>query len=568
MSNETYTMDESVSVYLKTLNILCVDDNIITQSIYKNIFHKSTKKLFYAYNGEDGYNQYLNNNIDMIITDYAMPKLDGLIMIEKIRALDKNIPIILVSIIEDLDIITKALRLNVNNFLKKPILTNDLMQAIENTTKLLIADKYLQEQRNKQLKNLKKKDKYHSYQEKLAFLKELNILKNDFYYQMIDMECTALIDFFYKPLDIVSGDAYSVRKIDQYTTLYLIVDGMGKGLSASLSSLLVTSFINYNINTMLKENCFDLYKLIDSSLEYIKPIILDEEALAIDFITLNSTKNEMQYAKFAMPSILLQTKDDEIIRLKSNNQPISRYISKFKVSSYDTTDINKFLFYSDGVIENSTVYDSKLYAEFIENDFLLSYTKEDMKNKLLRTIYKQEDDITFIFLNKITLRDSLIENKVFESSLDTLELANDWYSDIWSGLCDDCKLIYNASIVFTELFMNAFEHGSLGLDADTKHKLISENIYFETIEKKQINCNKKITVSIYKIIYSSCTYILTQISDQGVGFNTNTLSKIFRSTVSFNGRGVYVSKNSSDGIYYNKDGNTVLYIHKINNTQD
>ena len=561
-------LENNVKDYLKTLTLLCVEDNETTQLFYKTMFDGCVKELICAYDGQDGYDKYLNNNVDIVITDYFMPKLDGLMMIEKIRELDQKIPLILVSDIEDVDVITRALRLKVNNFIKKPIIPNEVIQSIEYTSKILIADKFLEEQKNKQLKTLKEKDDYSAYQENLAFSKELNILRNDFYYQMINMECTSLIDFFYKPLDILSGDAYSVRKINNEKTFYLIIDGMSKGISASLSSMLMTSFINHIIDMMLKTSRFDLYELIDAALEYIKPILLDEEAVSADFITIDIRDHKMEYAKFAMPPVLLQTLDGKIIHLKSNDQPISKYINEFNISSYDTSNIAKFLFYSDGAIENTTIHEEKLYAEFIEEDFLDSYTKDDMKEKLLKTLTTQEDDITFIFLNKINLKNSLIQNKVFESSLDTLDIANDWYSDIWNELSDDFKLVYNASIVFTELFMNAFEHGSLGISSNEKQMLLSDDIYFETLENKQKNCNKKITVNIHKVVYRSNTYIFTLISDEGSGFDTNILSKIFRNTEGFNGRGVYVSRKSSEGIYYNDIGNTVMFLHKISSKID
>ncbi|MDA3908446.1 MAG: hypothetical protein PF437_05115 [Sulfurimonas sp.] len=79
-------------------------------------------------------------------------------------------------------------------------------------------NKYLEESRNTKLQELEEKDKYSSYQEDLAFAKELNILRNDFYYQMLDSTYTALVDFSYQPLDILSGDAYSARRIDKNKT--------------------------------------------------------------------------------------------------------------------------------------------------------------------------------------------------------------------------------------------------------------------------------------------------------------------------------------------------------------
>ncbi|MDX9756869.1 MAG: response regulator [Sulfurimonas sp.] len=555
-------IDNSVLEYLKSLTLLCVEDNKTTQLIYNSIFEDLVKNIVYANNGEDGYQKFCDEDIDLIISDYDMPVLNGIGMIKKIRERNKEIPIILVSSIQDVDVIVEALQLNVNNFLKKPIVAIEVMQAIENVAKLLIANNYLKEQREEKIKDLEKKEKYNLYQEDLAFAKELNILRNDFYYQMIEGQCNTLIDFFYKPLDILSGDSYSARKINEDVVFYFIVDGMGKGLSASLSSMLMTAYINHMVDKMHAN--FDIKDLIDLSLEYIKPILLDDEAISIDFIIINHKSVTMEYAKFAMPPSLLQSIDNTITKIKSNNPPLSKYTTAFTVSNIDISKTIKFLFYSDGVVENSVRYDNKLYMDFIEEDFSSSFTKDEFREKLLWKIDDQEDDMTFIFINQLTINSRISHIKeLFPSTLEALEEANDWYSNIWSTFTSNYKLSYNAGVVFTELFMNAYEHGNLGLDSETKHKLLSEDSYFTTLEEKQKDCKKKITVSIDTITHNSSKYITTTIKDEGEGFDTQILSKIFRDKKNFNGRGVYVSRQSSLGIYYNSRGNTVLFLHKL-----
>jgi anti-sigma regulatory factor (Ser/Thr protein kinase) len=230
----------------------------------------------------------------------------------------------------------------------------------------------------------------------------------------------------------------------------------------------------------------------------------------------------------------------------------------------DISDVTKFLFFSDGVIENSVREKDKVYANYLENDFLSSFTKDELREKILWKIDTQEDDMTFIFINRLNLMKYTSNiQKSFDSSLEAIEAANEWYSDFWSSFSGDYKLIYNAGVVFTELFMNAYEHGSLGLDSQTKHKLISEDNYFTTLEELEKNCKKKISVCINIIEYNLNKYITTTIRDEGTGFNTQILSDIFRDRKNFNGRGVYISRQSSLGIYYNTKGTSVLFLHKL-----
>ncbi len=404
-------------------------------------------------------------------------------------------------------------------------------------------------------------ENYSSYQENLSFAKELNILRNDFYYKMIDSTQNELVDFLYKPLDMMSGDAYTAREIDEYRTFYLIVDGMGKGLSASLTAILMTSFINHLIDKMKMHDSFDLHILITESMEYIRPILLEEEILAIDYIVIDNSYGRMEYAKFAMPVMLLQTDEREIIRIKSNNPPMNKYQKKFSISEYKTLGIAKLLFYSDGVVEN-TVFENQTYAEFIEFDFATSYTREDLKNKIFEKIKVQEDDITLIFINRLHYTSTVVSEKSFDCTLESIDFANEWYEKELKKLSTN-ESTYNANIVFTELFMNAYEHGNLGISASYKHQLLNDDIYFETLLKKSEECEKKIVVKLDKIEDGKSTYLITQITDEGVGFDTQILATIFRNSESFNGRGVFVSRKNCFGIYYNSKGNSVLYLNKV-----
>jgi hypothetical protein len=411
---------------------------------------------------------------------------------------------------------------------------------------------------------LEKKEAYSSYQSELAFKKELNILRNDFYYQLIDSQTISLVDFMYRPLDVLSGDAYSARRINEHVTFYLLVDGMGKGVSASFTAVAMTTFINHLVDKMIEHESFSLEILIQESMDYIKPILLDEEVLAIDYICFDSYYKVLEYAKFAMPPFLLQDRDNNIIKIKSNNPSLSKWQKSYKVDRKDVSDIQKYLFYSDGIVENSTDADGLTYAAFIQEDFKYSFTREEFKEKFFSRITTQEDDLSLIFINSLNMREeTLVAQRTFETSLEAVDEATAWYEELWQNLDVDMKAAYKAGVVFTELFMNAYEHGNLGIDSKTKHRYLEEESYFDKLTQLQKDCKKKIFVRTYKLKELSGEYMVTKILDEGPGFNTQILSEIFRNSKQFNGRGVFVSRKNSMGIYYNPTGNCVLFLNKI-----
>ena len=555
---------ELIYTHIKTFNVLYVEDCKVTQLLLSSIVNDIVESIIFADDGVDGYKKFLKNKVDLIITDYNMPNEDGLAMVEKIRKKDTNIPIILISALDDLEVATRALNLDINAFVKKPIDKDELLNAIEKTAKVYVANKYLEEQRNKQLLELKAKSDYSTHQEDLGFSKELNILRNDFYYQMTDYNNNvSLIDFIYHPRDVMSGDAYSSRHIDDSSTLYIVVDGMGKGLSASLTAMIFISFANHIVDKMLFLDDFDFSILINETMEYIKPILLEEESLSVDYVLINNEDKKLYYSKFSMPPILMQNQNSEIVKIKSNNPPLSKYSPTFNIDSIDINGITKFLIYSDGIVENETIYDGKPYSHYIEDDFLKAFTKEDLSNSFDKKTQTQDDDITLIFVNQITQYSHNIAQEKFDSKLKSIEIANIWYEKLWKDITSNVKSSYHASMVFTELIMNAYEHGNLGIPSKMKNSLIENDTYIETLLEREKECTKEINVQVDKVKHLNEEYIITKISDEGDGFDTQTLSEIFRNSKKFHGRGVFVSRKNSFGIYYNSKGNSVLFISKV-----
>ncbi|QOP44905.1 ATP-binding SpoIIE family protein phosphatase [Sulfurimonas paralvinellae] len=415
------------------------------------------------------------------------------------------------------------------------------------------------------LEQLEKSEAYASYQSDLAFAKELNILRNDFYYQMIDSNAATLVDFLYKPLDTLSGDAYSARRIDEHRTFYLLVDGMGKGVSASFTAVIMTTFINHLVDKMIEHDSFSLDLIVKESMEFIKPILLDDEVLAIDYICFDNYYDVLEYAKFAMPPFLLQDKDDNIIRIKANNTPLSKWQSKYDIARHNVANIEKFLFYSDGIVENTTDCEGLPYAAFIEDDFRESFSREEFKEKFFNKVKEQEDDLTLIFINSLDIREeTLVAKHSFKTSLADVDAASQWYETLWGNIqTDNSSEAEKAGVVFTELYMNAYEHGNLGISAKEKHQYLEDDVYFEKLNELEQMSTKNIIVEVYMLKEFANEYVVTKIKDEGDGFDTQILSQIFRNSRKFNGRGVFISRKNSMGIYYNSQGNCVLFFNKI-----
>jgi diguanylate cyclase (GGDEF)-like protein len=133
-------------IFTKTLKILFIEDDedarVSTLRILGNFFTDITT----SNDGLDGLNKFKNDNsYDLIITDLDMPKMDGLLMIENMRQIDAQIPILIVSAIRDTTQFTKCIKLNVNGYCLKPINMDDLLDAISKVTSKILLQKKVED---------------------------------------------------------------------------------------------------------------------------------------------------------------------------------------------------------------------------------------------------------------------------------------------------------------------------------------------------------------------------------------------------------------------------------------
>src|SRR5690242_14732184 len=77
--------------------ILLVDDNVSGSTARKTVLEELGHKVQVASNGADALEQFSQHKFDLVVTDYKMPRMDGLELIGRLRKLQPEIRIVLVS---------------------------------------------------------------------------------------------------------------------------------------------------------------------------------------------------------------------------------------------------------------------------------------------------------------------------------------------------------------------------------------------------------------------------------------------------------------------------------------
>ncbi len=128
------------------MKILIVDDEVLIRKVIKEYCILENYEVVEAENGIDAIEKIKHDNIDLIVLDVMMPKLDGLSAFKEIKKI-KNIPTIVLSArSEEFDKLT-GFELGIDDYVTKPFSPKELMARIKAVLKRSknIEDSYIYE---------------------------------------------------------------------------------------------------------------------------------------------------------------------------------------------------------------------------------------------------------------------------------------------------------------------------------------------------------------------------------------------------------------------------------------
>ncbi|MBI3233084.1 MAG: response regulator, partial [Bacteroidetes bacterium] len=116
------------------LNLLIIDDDPFYRRLSASILGEKFN-VFTADCPSDGLKILKKENINFIISDYILPEMTGLELLEKVKATYPAIEVILISNSGDMDTVIEALRRGAADYFKKPFTPADIWMSIERVMK-------------------------------------------------------------------------------------------------------------------------------------------------------------------------------------------------------------------------------------------------------------------------------------------------------------------------------------------------------------------------------------------------------------------------------------------------
>lgn len=463
--------DQALAQYTQDLTLLYVEDDPVSQLIIKNLLGDQFKRVLQAEDGHEGLRLYAKEHPDLILSDLAMPRLDGIGMLREIRKTDPKTPVVLMTASLDHMELTEAINLGVSKFVAKPLDHKLLRRSLLSVTREIAVERLARQAQAQEMELLRYRDRYHSRQQELAQRKEQHINRNELQGLLLPAGLSGgfVAELLHQPKDIMSGDSYALR-LSNGQPFLLIADAMGSGLSASVTSMLATSFFNH-----LLDDCschaFSLEQVVRKTTSYIQHNLLDDEVFSCLFATLHLEENTLELAAFGFPPLLL-VRNGELAVLRGDNPPLSAFSPPPRLRRLPLDGITDLLICTDGLTD--ALAGDQPYRHRLGTDLATTCGVADLWERFTEACPSDDDDCTLI---RLTHCGQASQRTLFERScpgdLRSIAALQQEVVAFWTDAGVGKTEREQLELAVGELLMNALEHGCLGLGSAKQEYLLS-----------------------------------------------------------------------------------------------
>ena len=216
-------------------NLLVVDDiEANVDLLVRRLKRFGYQNVVSASNGQQALGLIREQRFDLVLLDIMMPDLDGYGVLEQLRSegLLTELPVIMVSSLDDIDSVARCVELGAEDYLPKPF-NSTLLRA---RVKATLEKKQLRDIAKAQLQRLE-------YETTAARELQLSMLPTEF--PQPDAERPLSLYAFMQPANEVGGDLYDFFYPNSHTLCCLVGDVAGKGVASGMFMARARSLIRW-----------------------------------------------------------------------------------------------------------------------------------------------------------------------------------------------------------------------------------------------------------------------------------------------------------------------------------
>jgi two-component system OmpR family response regulator len=137
------------------MRVLIIEDDQKISELLERGFKDAGFKTDVVNDGLEGYTVWKNNKFDAVIIDLMLPNMDGLTIIEKVRELGINTPVIILSAKQSIDDRIKGLKSGSDDYMTKPFSFSELLARVNAHIRRVQQDYETASQKELQIEDLK-----------------------------------------------------------------------------------------------------------------------------------------------------------------------------------------------------------------------------------------------------------------------------------------------------------------------------------------------------------------------------------------------------------------------------
>ena len=113
------------------VNILVVEDGQSQREILRDFLRDEGYPVSEAENGESALDQLRENYFDLVLTDYKMPGMDGMVLLQAAKQLNPEIDVVVMTAFGTIEAAVRAMKAGASDYIAKPIDLDELQLLIE-----------------------------------------------------------------------------------------------------------------------------------------------------------------------------------------------------------------------------------------------------------------------------------------------------------------------------------------------------------------------------------------------------------------------------------------------------
>ncbi|MFW1678021.1 ATP-binding SpoIIE family protein phosphatase [Pontibacter sp. JAM-7] len=566
-------MPNAVRVGSSETQILIVDDVAPNRELLAHMVKNMGYDSIFASNGREAIEQYKAHQPDLILMDISMPEMDGVEATKLIKqyAADRFVPIVFVSAAVGLDAIRSAIDAGGDDFVQMPF----PFELLEGKVIALL--------RNAEL--------YTELVQLNALRAQEAELAEELLSNAVESGNVSLsqVQMHKQPAETFSGDVLLSAYRPNGELNVLLGDFTGHGLTAAVGALPLSE--TFRAMTAKGYEAEEIVAQINRKLCQLLPTSM---FLAAAMLTLTA-EGTVKIWNGGLPDVLVVSDGRIVQRVSSSHPPLGiiRHLNISHCEMFKVAPQDRILLLSDGVLEAVNEADEQFGEARLESAIESNAAGFDLIGAVLSSLQKfmhgqvQKDDISLIavpgWLESMTPTRVYSEHPIAsladeEASLDSWS----WQTELQGqsllrispvaqalsrlheteGQRDEWQEVFT---VITELYVNALDHGVLGLDSSMKRTPEGFADYFDERERRlQALESGRVAIYLQHTRLAGGGRLMIRVEDSGKGFDYAWwLEKAARaSQEQFSGRGITLVQNICQYLAFSNGGTTaeaVLY---------